>query len=156
MPIETVTADWVRDQIFQLRDQAGFPILMAQPNGVLGADLLPLSLIGCAIWDVVAILRKQRQPMTRCEVHAESERDLDPPWRFRKIEVVYRVWGNGVDPKAVERAIRLTEDKYCSVYATLKAAVELTSRVEILEDEPAPGAQPARDGNRQIMPPMDS
>jgi len=156
MPKETVTADWVRDQIFQLRDHAGFPILMAQPNGVLGADLLPLSLIGCAIWDVVAILRKQRQPLTRCEVHAESERDLDPPWRFRKIEVVYRVWGNGVDPKAVERAIRLTEDKYCSVYATLKAAVELTSRVEILEDEPAPGAQPARDGNRQIMPPMES
>jgi putative redox protein len=134
MPIETVTADWVREQVFLLRDHAGFPIVMTQPNGVLGADLLPLSLIGCAIWDVVNILRKQRQPVTRCEVHAESERDAEPPWRFRKIEIVYRVWGAEVDPAAVERSIRLTEDKYCSVYATLRAAVEITSRHEILEE----------------------
>ena len=134
MPIETVTADWVREQTFQLRDHAGFPIVMAQPDGVLGADLLPLSLIGCAIWDVVNILRKQRQALTRCEVHAESERDAEPPWRFRKIEFVYRIWGTRIDPAAVERAIRLTEDKYCSVYATLKEAVELTSRVELHEE----------------------
>ena len=139
MPTETVTADWVREQIFQLRDHAGFPIVMAQPDGVLGADLLPLSLIGCAIWDVVNILRKQRQPLTRCEVHAESERDAEPPWRFRKIELVYRIWGTQIDPAAVERAIRLTEDKYCSVYATLKEAIELTSRVEILEEDMAAG-----------------
>jgi len=155
MPTEIVTADWVRDQVFQLRDHAGFPIIMAQPNGVLGADLLPLSLIGCAIWDVVNILRKQRQPLVRFEMHAESERDPEPPWRFRKIELVYRIWGNGVDPKAVERAIRLTEDKYCSIYATLKAAVELTSRVEILGHELASGGPPGRDGVQQAMPPTE-
>jgi putative redox protein len=152
MLTEIVTADWVRDQVFQLRDHAGFPIIMAQPNGVLGADLLPLSLIGCAIWDVVNILRKQRQPFVRFEVDAESERDPEPPWRFRKIELVYRVWGNGVDPKAVERAIRLTEEKYCSVYATLKAAVELASRVEILEAEPGSGASPGREAGQSGMP----
>jgi putative redox protein len=139
MPVETVTADWVREQVFLLRDQAGFPIVMTQPNGVLGADLLPLSLIGCAIWDVVNILRKQRQPVTRCEVDAESERDAEPPWQCRKIELVYRVWGTHVDPTAVERAIGLTEDKYCSVYATLRAAVEITSRHEILEEGTAAG-----------------
>ncbi len=139
MPTETVTADWVQEQIFQLRDHAGFPIVMAQPDGVLGADLLPLSLIGCAIWDVVNILRKQRQAFTRCEVHAESERDAEPPWRFRKIEFVYHLWGTQMDPAAVERAVRLTEDKYCSVYATLKDAVELTSRVELHEEDQSSG-----------------
>ena len=141
MPTETVTADWVREQVFMLRDHAGFPVIMAKPHGVLGADLLPLSLIGCAIWDVVDILRKQRQPFSRCEVHAESERDAEPPWRFRKIGIVYRVWGAHVNPAAVERAIRLTEEKYCSTYATLSLAVQITSRYEIrVEDSPAPNS----------------
>lgn len=139
MPIETVTADWVRGQVFLLRDHAGFPILMAQPQGVLGADLLPLSLAGCAIWDVMDILRKQRQPVSRCEVHAESERDAEPPWRFRKIGLVYRIWGTHLEPAAVERAIRLTEEKYCSTYATLRSAVEITSRHEILEEHATAG-----------------
>lgn len=104
---------------------------MSQPKGVLGADLLPLSLIGCAIWDVMDILRKQRQPVTRCQVDAESEREADPPWRFQRIGIVYRLWGTGLDPAAIERAIRLTEEKYCSVYATLKAAVEIVTRYEL-------------------------
>jgi len=134
MPIETVTATWLGEQSFLLKDHKGFPILMAQPEGVLGADLLPLSLIGCAAWDVVSILRKQKQPILRCEVEAESERDDEPPWRFRRIRVLYKIWGHGVEPAAVERAIRLTEEKYCSVFVTLNAAVELVSRYEILAE----------------------
>ena len=143
MPTEIVTADWIREQVFMLRDHGGFPVIMAKPNGVLGADLLPLSLIGCAIWDVMDILQKQRQPVTRCEVRAESERDAEPPWRFRKIGIVYLVWGTRVDPAAVERAIRLTEEKYCSTYATLKLAVQITSRYEIREED-ATASEPSR------------
>jgi putative redox protein len=135
MPIETVTATWLGEQSFLLKDHRGFPILMAQPEGVLGADLLPLSLIGCAAWDVMSILRKQKQPVRRCEVQATSERDDDPPWRFRRIHVLYQIWGAGIDPRAVERAIRLTEEKYCSVFVTLSAAVELVSRYEIVSEE---------------------
>src|SRR4030043_1841070 len=134
MATEKVTAEWQHDQVFMLRDQHGFPIVMAQPEGVLGADLLPLSLIGCAIWDVTSILRKQQQDVKRIEVEAHSERDEEPPWRFRKIRVLYRIWGDGVKPAAVERAIRLTEDKYCSIYVTLKSAVEIISEYEILTD----------------------
>ena len=135
MASEKVTAEWQHDQVFMLRDQHGYPIVMAQPDGVLGADLLPLSLIGCAIWDVTSILRKQKQAINRIEVEATSERDDDPPWQFRKIRVLYRIWGTQVKRAAVERAIRLTEEKYCSVYATLKPAIELVSEFEIL-DEP--------------------
>jgi putative redox protein len=131
MPTETVTADWVRDQEFLLRDHAGFPILMAEPKGVLGADRLPLSLAGCTIRDVMDILRKQRQPETRCQVDAESERQADSPWRFRRICIVYRLWGTGLGAAAIERAIRLTQETYCSVYATLKAAVKIVSRCEL-------------------------
>lgn len=132
MLTEKVTAEWVRDQVFLLRDHHGFPVVMAQPEGVVGADLLPLSLIGCAAWDVMSILHKQKQDVRRFEVVAESERDEEPPWRFRKIRVLYRIWGSGVEKVAVERAIRLTEDKYCSIYVTLKPAVEITSAYEII------------------------
>lgn len=138
MRTEKVTAEWLADQVFLLKDHQGFPIVMAQPMGVLGADLLPLSLIGCAGWDVVSILRKQKQPVLRCEVEAESERDDEPPWQFRRMRLVYRIWGRGIDAAAVERAIRLTEEKYCSVFVTLKAAVEILSRYELMPDEPAP------------------
>jgi putative redox protein len=97
---------------------------------VLGADLLPLSLIGCAIWDVAEILRKQRQPVRLLEVEAHSVRDEDLPCRFRRIRIVYRIWGTAVDPAAVERAVRLTEDEYCSIMATLKPAVEIVAAIE--------------------------
>jgi putative redox protein len=105
---------------------------MANPGGVLGADLLPLSLIGCAIWDVMEILRKQRQPVRSLVVEALSEREEERPWGFRRITVVYRIQGTNVDRAAVERAVRLTEDKYCSTMATLRPAIEIVSEVELV------------------------
>jgi putative redox protein len=133
MPTETVHADWIDDQRFLLRDRFDFPIVMAQPNGVSGSDLLPLSLIGCAAWDVIAILRKQRQQVTGLQVAAESEREDEPPWRFQRIRITYRISGRRLDPKRVQRAIELTEQKYCSIFATLRQAVDILSEFEILE-----------------------
>ena len=133
MLIETVRADWIEDQEFLLRDHFGFPVMMAHPMGVSGADLLPMSLIGCSVWDVVAILRKQRQQVTKLEVTAESERDEEPPWRFRRIHILYKITGHGLNPERVQRAIDLAEGKYCGVYATLREAVEITNRFEIIE-----------------------
>jgi putative redox protein len=134
MPTETVRADWIADQVFLLRDRAGFPIVMTQPQGVNGADLLPLSLIGCAAWDILGILRKQRQAVTRFEVIADSERDDEPPWRFRRIRVLYRIAGRNLDARRVEHAIALTETKYCSIYVTLRDAVDIVSDYEIVSE----------------------
>ncbi len=134
MPTETVRVDWIADQVFLLRDRAGFPIVMTQPQGVNGADLLPLSLIGCAAWDILGILRKQRQAVTRFEVIADSERDDEPPWRFRRIRVLYRITGRNLDVRHVEHAIELTETKYCSIYVTLRDAVEIVSDYEIVSE----------------------
>lgn len=139
MTSETVSVEWVRDQVFLMKDHRDFPVVMTQPMGVSGADLLPLSLIGCAIWDLMAILLKQRQQVSRCEVAAESVRDADPPWKFRRIRIVYMLFGKDLDEKAVKRAIRLVEEKYCSVYATLKEAVELVSEYQIREEEEESG-----------------
>jgi putative redox protein len=133
MTIEQVRLDWLREKEFLLRDRGGYPILLAQPMGVNGADLLPLSLIGCAAWDVIAILQKQRQPVSAFEVVAESEREDQAPWRFLKIRVTYRLTGRGLDRSAIERAIALTEGKYCSTFATLRPAVEISSGYEVIE-----------------------
>ncbi len=128
---ETVQARWLHDQVFLLHDRAGYPIIMTQPGGVLGADLLPLSVIGCALWDIVAILQKQRQQVTAVQAAAESWRDDEPPWQFRKIHIHYIFSGPNLDSEQIQRAVRLSEDKYCSTFATLRAAVDLTSDFEI-------------------------
>ena len=134
MHTETVRVDWIDRQVFLLQDQSGFPVVMTQPMGVNGADLLPLSLIGCSAWDVLSIIQKQRQQVTRLEVVAESEREDDPPWRFLKIHILYRISGRGLNARQIRNAIDLTENKYCSVYATLRQAIELVSDFEISED----------------------
>jgi putative redox protein len=134
MTIETVRVNWIEDQVFLLKDHSDFPIIMAQPAGVHGADLLPLSLIGCAAWDIQSILHKQRQPLTHFEVTAASQRDADPPWRFRSIRICYKFTGHNLDENKVKSAIELSEQKYCSVYATLRAAVVLVSEFEIVNE----------------------
>lgn len=139
MANETVSVEWLGKQVFLLKDRHGFPIVMTQPGGVNGADLLPLSVIGCTVWDVAAILRKQRQQVSALTVSAESLRDDQPPWRFRKITIHYQIRGRGLNRKRIERAIELSQEQYCSTFATLSAAVEIATRVDILEDEPEGG-----------------
>jgi putative redox protein len=132
MITETVRAEWVAGQVFQLSDRGGQVIRMTQPDGVNGADLLPLSLLGCALWDIAAILRKQRQPLTALRGAAESQRDTEPPWAFRAIHLRYTLTGPGLNPVLVRRAIHLAENKYCSIHATLRPVVALTSEFEIV------------------------
>lgn len=135
MLIESVSLDWVNNRQFILRDRNGFSIVMDHPNGVNASDLLPLSLIGCSSYDVVTILEKQRQKVLNLAVSAESTRDLEPPFTFRKIHVHYRISGQALDPEKVSRAIELSEEKYCGVFATLKPVVEITSDFEMIEVE---------------------
>jgi putative redox protein len=134
MATEIVRADWIAAQVFLLRDRHSFPIVMTQPQGVNGADLLPLSLIGCSAWDVMSILQKQRQQVTRLVVTAESEREPEPPWRFIKIRILYRFAGRNLKGAFIERAIELSETKYCSIYATLRDAIDIHSEYEIVPE----------------------
>jgi putative redox protein len=133
MLTESVNLDWVQERQFLMHDHNGFPLVMDHPNGVSASDLLPLSLIGCSSYDVVAILEKQRQKVMDLSVTAESTRDPDPPWTFRKIHVHYKLSGHELDPDKVAKAIELSEGKYCGVFSTLRQTVEITSDFEIIE-----------------------
>jgi putative redox protein len=103
-------------------------------SGVKPSDLLLLALGGCTSVDVVEILRKKRQPLAGLTVHVRAEQDADPPWAFRRIHLLYEVRGHGLSARAVEQAVALSEDKYCSVRATLAGQVELSREIHILEE----------------------
>ncbi len=133
MATKTVHLIWNPEQQFILRDNDEHQIIMKKPKGVSASDLLPMSLIGCASHDVVEILIKQRQQLHELKVTAEATQDSEPPWRFRKVHIHYQAIGVGIDVEKVQKAIKLSEENYCSVYATLRDAIEITHDVEVLE-----------------------
>jgi putative redox protein len=135
MASKLVHLRWNPEEEFILRDDAAHQIVMKQPRGVSPSDLLPMALIGCTSYDVVEILRKQRQDVRELNISAESVQDEDPPWRFRKIHIRYQVVGKSIDPEKIRRAIQISEEKYCAVYATLKDALEITHEFEVIEPE---------------------
>jgi putative redox protein len=98
-------------------------------------ELLMLALGSCTAVDVVSILAKKRQKVTRYKVEVRGERREEHPRSFRRLEVKHIVGGHKVDPEAVRRAIELSTDKYCSVAATVRPTAEIVSTFEIVEDE---------------------
>jgi putative redox protein len=85
---------------------------------------------GCTATDVVTILQKKREPFTAVEVHAEAEKAADPPRVYSGIKLTYRVKGK-VARKAVGDAVRLSEEKYCSVSAMLNKTAKITYEIEL-------------------------
>ncbi len=102
-------------------------------TGVKPSDLLLLALGGCTAVDVVEILRKKRQRLAGLTVRVSGEQDTDPPWTFRRVHLVYEVRGSGLSERAVEQAVALSEEKYCSVRATLADRVEISREIRVLE-----------------------
>ena len=98
-------------------------------------ELLLVALGGCTGADVVSILEKKRQRVTGYEIEVRAERRAEHPRIYTRIEVVHRVRGHAIDPKAVQHAIELSETKYCSVSAMLGASAQLSMSYEISNDE---------------------
>jgi putative redox protein len=92
-------------------------------------ELVLIGLCGCTGYDVASILGKKREPFTSIEVRAEADRAATPPTVYTEIRLVYRVGGN-VSHKAVEDAVRLSEEKYCSVAAMLMKTAKISYVIE--------------------------
>ena len=108
---------------------------VTSPNPV---ETLLLAVGACSAMDVIEILRKMRQKVTGYSVDVTGERREKYPRIFTRIEIVHRLRGRGLKPSAIERAIELSDTKYCSVHAMLRATVAIESRYEI-ESEPPRG-----------------
>ena len=138
----TATVKWISGKQFIGIDSTKHSVVLSTPDegvGIKPSELLLLAVASCTAVDVVEILSKKRMPLDHLEIQCMGEQDQDPPWTFRKIHLRYIVGGKGLTEKAVSQAIRLSEEKYCSVAATVRATTEITTEFEILEElVPAP------------------
>jgi len=99
-------------------------------------ELVLIALCGCTASDVVGILRKKLEPFTSLEVTANGERAQGYPAVYTDIKLTYRVGGK-VSPKAMEDAVRLSKEKYCSVSAMLEKSAKITFEIEYAAGSPA-------------------
>ncbi len=104
-------------------------------TGVRPSDLLLLALASCSAYDVVSILQKKRLVLKTLQVEVTSEGDEEPPWTFRRIDLAYRLSGDGLTQKVVNQAIELSLTKYCSVAATISGRAEISFSSQILDGE---------------------
>jgi putative redox protein len=125
---------WVENQTFNGRATSGHEIVVDGDKncGNSPMELVLIGLCGCTAFDVASILRKKREPFTSLEVRAEAERAPQPPTVYTKIKLLYRVGGT-VSKKAVEDAVKLSEEKYCSVAGMLKHTAEIRYQIEYLD-----------------------
>ena len=132
-----VGVTWVQNEQFVGMDSTKHSIVLSTANEGTGSkpsDLLLIALGACSGVDVVGILNKKRQKFTGLQIKVSGEQDADPPWTFRKIHIEYAVRGRGLSEKAVQQAIELSQDKYCSVAATVRGVAEITSSYQIVEE----------------------
>ena len=102
-------------------------------DGMMPGDLLLTSLGSCSGIDVVNILQRQRQEVTGLEISVRGEQLPDAPWTWVAINIEYTVHGRGLRESAVRRAIELSEERYCSIGATIGGRAEITSSLTIVE-----------------------
>ena len=101
-------------------------------SGNSPVELVLIALCGCTGYDVASILSKKREPFTSLEVRAAAERAAQPPAVYTQIKLAYRVGGR-VSHKAMEDAVRLSQQKYCSVSAMLERTAKIIAEIEYLE-----------------------
>jgi putative redox protein len=135
------TVKWDHGFTFSGAANSGFivPLGAKKEGGGEGDGFTPLELVlvglaGCTAMDVISILEKKRQDVTGFEVKAHADRAADHPRVFTDITVEYIVRGRNINPEAVDRAIELSETKYCSASAMLRMAANIRHTVQIIEE----------------------
>jgi putative redox protein len=131
---------WVEDVSFIAETESGHAIVVDGAPGAGGRNLGPrpmeLVLAGaaaCTAFDVVWILKKARQAVSDCTVEADAERATEEPKVFTRIHLIYRVRGKGLQRTQVERAVKLSKEKYCSATAMLAKTAEVSFEI-VLEE----------------------
>lgn len=134
------TIRWVDDAMFVGEAGSGHAVVIDGPPeaGGRNAGIRPMELVltgvgACTAFDVVSILRKSRQAIDDCRVEVEAERAEEPPRVFTRIHIHFVVSGRGLKPAAVERAVNLSAEKYCSATLMLREAVAITHDFEIVD-----------------------
>lgn len=132
---------WIEDVCFMGETGSGHAVVMDGAPDIGGRNLGPrpmemllLGAGGCTSVDVVMILKKSRQDVTGCEVVLEAERAEDHPKVFTKINMHFIVRGRNLKADVVDRAIKLSAEKYCSATIMLAKTAQVTHDFEIVEE----------------------
>ena len=134
-----IDCDWKEGMAFEA-DVNGFKIpLDAEPagggenKGPRPKPLTLVSLAGCTGMDVISILKKMRIEPDYFNVGVEGELTEEHPKYYHKIHVIYELKGNDIDVEKVEKAVNLSRDRYCGVFALLVKGAEITYEIRILD-----------------------
>lgn len=120
---------WKGGKTFIGSDSTNHAVILSSADegiGMKASELLLVSLATCSSYDVVGILEKRKIQLRKLEVEVSADQEADPPWTFTDIHLKYILSGEGLEPKHAETAISLSEEKYCSVAATLKGRANIT------------------------------
>jgi putative redox protein len=137
-----VQVDWIGGMAFEGTGPSGgtlkmdaYPEAGGQGHGPTPLETLLMSAAACSAMDVLSILKKKQQTVTSYRIEVEGERAPEGQWPRPYLSIVIRhlVQGENLDPAAVERSVQLSDEKYCSVLATLRAAPNVTSEWRIVE-----------------------
>src|SRR5277367_4125418 len=132
--MQTASVKWIGEEKFVATSPSGHAMAMdsdRDSNKAPGPmELVLMALGACTATDIVIVLEKKRQKLESLEVICSGERAAEPPSVWTKLEILFRLRGT-LDDKAVQHAIQLSEEKYCSVSATLKKTATLTWKYEI-------------------------
>jgi putative redox protein len=131
-----ITAGWKSDSTFIGQNGAGGTVQMGSLDGKPGLSpmhLLLIAVAGCTGMDIASILQKKRLALSDLQVQVRGKRARDYPMIWTDIHITYLVWGEAIQPKDVEQAIQLSEDKYCSVGLMLGKAARITSEYHLLK-----------------------
>jgi putative redox protein len=121
---------------FVAESGTGHAIILDDANGRTGAKPIELALLAlgaCTGFDVISILRKKRQRVSGYEIELHAEQKPEPPSYFTRVEIKHRLRGR-IAPEAVQRAIHLSETKYCAVGAMISKTAKIEATFEILPE----------------------
>lgn len=131
---------WIEGMAFLGETESGHGVVMDGPADIGGRNLGPrpmeMLLLGtgaCSSVDVVSILKKGRQEVTDCWVELDAERAATEPKVFTTIHMHFVVVGKGLKPESVERAVKLSAEKYCSASIMLGKSAQVTHDFEVRE-----------------------
>ena len=139
MEKRAVSVKWLEDMLFETEVNGHKIMLDAEPSvggkdaGPRPKNLMLSALGGCTAMDVVSILKKMRVEMSGLNVIVEGDLTEEHPMRYHKMKVIYQFKGKDLPMDKIEKAVKLSEEKYCGVSAAYRLAMDLSAEIRIVE-----------------------
>jgi len=136
---ESIDLEWLDGMSFEA-DVAGYKIALdsdpefgGQNKGPKPKPLMLVALAGCTGMDIVSLLQKMRVEFSSLNIRVEGDITEEHPKRFEKMKIIYELSGNSIDRSKVEKAVTLSQEKYCGVSASYRASIEISHEIIINE-----------------------